>query len=201
MVQARARLSIIVVAASLFACGDRSVVPGDGGAVDDTTAPVGCQTNAPCGKGMYCHLASGCPGPAVPGTCKAFPGGCNTMLAPVCGCDGKPYGNACAAQVAGTNTAYAGTCGDCTDIQSAHAKALARARECTSQCMGKVSAAADSCCEIFVNPAQVGPINELGALHQAWRDNQCPTLPCGIPCPEPPPATCTNGLCSLPPVP
>jgi len=196
----RARASIVVIAAALVCCDGRSVESTDG-AVHDSQAPGSCQNTAQCAKGTYCHLSSGCPGPVVPGTCRANPVGCNMMYAPVCGCDGQQYGNACGAQVAGTNTAYAGTCGDCNDIQSAHAKARARARSCTGPCTTKVSSAAGNCCEIFVNPAQVGPINELATLDKAWRDNVCPSPPCGIPCPEPPPATCIGGLCSLPPAP
>jgi hypothetical protein len=201
MTSARAVALFSLFFVSLVGCGDRSVAPADSGPAADSPPPSGCKTSAQCGKGMYCHLASGCPGPLVPGTCKATPIGCNTMYAPVCGCDGKQYGNACGAQVAGTNTAYPGTCGDCTAIQSAHAKARERARKCTGQCTTKVSVAAGNCCEIFVDPAQVGPIIELELLDKAWRDNVCPSPPCGIPCPEPPPATCSGGLCSLPPAP
>ena len=86
--------------------------PGEGVAIDESTASVeeallmSCSSNAQCGSTSYCQLKQ-C---AAPGTCATKPATCTTVVAPVCGCDGKTYSNSCMAAKAGVSVRSNGAC-------------------------------------------------------------------------------------------
>ncbi len=80
-----------------------------------------CTSNADCGGGNYCEMASGeCLLTQPIGFCKPLPTSCPPVDQPLCGCDGKQYTNACEAAQAGISPANDGmcasTCGGASEV-------------------------------------------------------------------------------------
>jgi Kazal-type serine protease inhibitor domain len=70
-----------------------------------------------CKAGEYCAYPDyACPAPGAAGTCTTLPGGCSSIIAPVCGCDGATYPNACAAHEKGVTVSRDGACTTSTTI-------------------------------------------------------------------------------------
>jgi hypothetical protein len=78
-----------------------------------TAATCGGKTGKICAANQFCDYPDGslCGAADQTGVCKARPGLCPLLKAPVCGCDGKTYGNACLAQQAGVDVSTNGACG------------------------------------------------------------------------------------------
>lgn len=84
---------------------------GAGGAGGSTGRLCGGLLGASCATGEYCDYgANRCGNGDEQGQCKARPGACPDLYAPVCACNGMTYGNECDANAAGFDVAASGGC-------------------------------------------------------------------------------------------
>jgi len=123
-------LALAPLAVAGSACSNSGVIGDDCPTMDCATAGTGSGgtgsnpgtvpagkscgglVDAGCAKGLYCDYpaSAACGAGDQTGICKAEPGLCGEIYAPVCGCDNKTYSSDCMAHTAGVSVASTGEC-------------------------------------------------------------------------------------------